>query len=176
MHAAATTEASRIRQEATAAAAQYPTLRDACPYPFGSAQAALFAHTFLMRRTANTGRMVIYLAGPMTGLPDYNRPAFIAEADRLRALGYTVVNPAELDATHPIQDPAAPDAWHQYMRRDIAQLVRCHGIALMPGWEQSKGATLEAQTAEALLIPARLCSAITAGPVGTEWPAQECTA
>jgi hypothetical protein len=45
----------------------------------------------------------IYLSGPMTGLPDYNHPAFRAEAKRLRALGYTVVNPAEINP-----DPGVP--------------------------------------------------------------------
>lgn len=37
----------------------------------------------------------IYLAGPMTGLPEHNFPAFHAEAARLRGLGYQVENPAE---------------------------------------------------------------------------------
>ncbi|MBF3131496.1 DUF4406 domain-containing protein, partial [Pseudomonas aeruginosa] len=37
----------------------------------------------------------IYLAGPMTGLPEHNFPAFHAEAARLRSLGYQVENPAE---------------------------------------------------------------------------------
>lgn len=37
----------------------------------------------------------IYLAGPMTGLPEHNFPAFHAEAARLRGLGYHVENPAE---------------------------------------------------------------------------------
>ncbi|MCY1527250.1 hypothetical protein D9M68_623110 [compost metagenome] len=40
----------------------------------------------------------IYLAGPMTGLPEFNYPAFHAEAARLRALGYQVENPAENQA------------------------------------------------------------------------------
>jgi hypothetical protein len=29
----------------------------------------------------------IYIAGPMTGLPEFNYPAFNAEAQRLRGLG-----------------------------------------------------------------------------------------
>lgn len=37
----------------------------------------------------------IYLAGPMTGLPEFNYPAFHAEAARLRGLGYQVENPAD---------------------------------------------------------------------------------
>ena len=46
--------------------------------------------------------MRIYVAGPMTGHPQLNFPAFHTEAARLRALGYEVVNPAELNA-----DPGA---------------------------------------------------------------------
>ena len=39
----------------------------------------------------------IYIAGPMTGLPELNFPAFHAEAARLRAFGYEVINPAEIN-------------------------------------------------------------------------------
>ena len=39
----------------------------------------------------------IYCAGPMTGLPELNFPAFHAEAARLRAFGYEVINPAEIN-------------------------------------------------------------------------------
>ncbi|WP_319942079.1 DUF4406 domain-containing protein [Pseudomonas quasicaspiana] len=41
----------------------------------------------------------IYISGPMTGLPDFNFPAFAAEANRLRGLGFDVVNPAEINQT-----------------------------------------------------------------------------
>jgi hypothetical protein len=85
----------------------------------------------------------IYIAGPMTGLPELNFPAFHAEARRLRALGYEVINPAEINA-----DPAAE--WAQCMREDIAQLVQCDGIALLPGWQNSRGASLEHHIAKAL--------------------------
>lgn len=37
----------------------------------------------------------VYVAGPMTDLTDFNYPAFNAVADRLRALGYEVENPAD---------------------------------------------------------------------------------
>jgi Domain of unknown function (DUF4406) len=88
-------------------------------------------------------KMRIYIAGPMTGLPDLNFPAFHAEAARLRALGWEVVNPAELNL-----DPSA--LWADCMRADITALVTCKFIRLLPGWEKSKGATLEAHIAERL--------------------------
>ena len=81
----------------------------------------------------------------MTGLPDANRPAFNAAAKVLRSFGLEVVNPAELDISHPV-----PDLWVSYMSRDIRYLSECNlGIAL-PGWKGSKGAVIEIALLRAL--------------------------
>lgn len=88
----------------------------------------------------------IYIAGPMTGIVDHNFPAFHAAAKQLRAQGYTVFNPAEINAD--AVDVIRPWAW--YMRKDLAELVKCEAIYLLPGWENSKGATLEMHVAERL--------------------------
>ena len=85
---------------------------------------------------------VIYLSGPMTGLPDYNYPAFNAMAAQLRRHGFTVVNPAELNADRP--DGAV---WSDYLRRDIAALMGCTHIVLLPGWKNSRGARIEVSLA-----------------------------
>lgn len=85
----------------------------------------------------------IYCAGPMTGLPELNFPAFHAEAARLRALGHEVINPAEIN-------PDKHMTWRECMRTDIAALVFCDAIQLLPGWENSKGATLEHHIVERL--------------------------
>jgi hypothetical protein len=87
--------------------------------------------------------MKLYLAGPMTGYENLNFPAFHAESARLRALGHEVVNPAEINS-----DPTAE--WATCMRADIAELVTCEGIALLPGWAASRGATLEHHIASTL--------------------------
>lgn len=92
---------------------------------------------------APPARIRVYVAGPMTGIQDLNFPAFHAEASRLRGLGYEVVNPAEIS-------PDLSADWGACMRADIAQLVTCHAIFLLPGWENSRGATLEHHIAEAL--------------------------
>nr|WP_258197601.1 DUF4406 domain-containing protein [Pseudomonas aeruginosa] len=78
----------------------------------------------------------IYLAGPMTGLPEHNFPAFHAEAARLRSLGYQVENPAEHGEIPGFE-------WADYLRLDLQKLLTCQAIALLPGWMDSKGARLE---------------------------------
>lgn len=80
--------------------------------------------------------MRIYIAGPMTGIPGLNFEAFNTEAARLRAIGHEVINPAEVSP-----DPTMP--WAECMRRDIAELVKCDVVQLLPGWRTSKGASLE---------------------------------
>ncbi|WP_153135155.1 DUF4406 domain-containing protein [Paraburkholderia agricolaris] len=80
--------------------------------------------------------MKLYLAGPMTGYPELNFPLFHAEAARLRALGFEIVNPAELNDGN-------DDDWLACMRVDIKAAVDCDGVALLPGWEHSRGAPIE---------------------------------
>jgi hypothetical protein len=99
--------------------------------------------------------MRIYLSGPMTGVRDQNRPLFHAEAKRLRELGYDVVSPAEI-----CPDPKA--SWEACVRADIAQLVYCHGIAMLPDWERSRGARLEYHIATQLGMPVFIASEIAA--------------
>ena len=85
----------------------------------------------------------VYLAGPMTGLPELNFPAFTQEAERLRDEGLQVLNPAD----HGIVDGAD---WADYLRHDIAGLASCERIHLLRGWTKSKGACLEMTIAKAL--------------------------
>ena len=87
--------------------------------------------------------ILCYIAGPMTDLPGLNFPAFHAEAARLRESGYEVINPAELN-------PDTTMEWHMAMRKDIAALVTCQAIYMLPGWSRSKGATLEYHIASRL--------------------------
>ena len=90
----------------------------------------------------------VYLSGPMTGLPEYNKHAFMGCAQALRAVGYEVVNPAE--NTVDTAGLSEQEAWQAYMRIDIKQLLDCDGIVMMPGWPESKGATLERAIAQGL--------------------------
>ena len=71
----------------------------------------------------------IYLAGPMSGHPDFNYPAFHDYARRWRAMGWTVENPAEA------HDGRQDLAYSDYVRYDLEALRACDAIALMPGWD-----------------------------------------
>lgn len=94
-------------------------------------------HDPLLRRVNPGGKMKrIYIAGPMSGLPLSNYPAFHEAAARLRSEGHHVENPAENNV--PEGSP-----WETYMRAAIAQLIRCDAIVMLPGWSKSRGAQIE---------------------------------
>jgi len=93
--------------------------------------------------------MRVYISGKMTGVPDLNFPLFNAEAARLRALGYDVVNPVEL-----CPDPAA--TWHDCLKADIKALLDCDSIVMLEGWEDSQGAHLELHIAHRVGIKVRM--------------------
>lgn len=92
--------------------------------------------------------MQIYLSGPMTGLPDHNAPEFHRLADQIHAMGYSVINPSEINAEVLADNPLAVMSYRTLLPIDIRELAKCDGIALMPGWQKSKGAKFELVAAE----------------------------
>ncbi|WP_257605327.1 DUF4406 domain-containing protein [Pseudomonas sp. UMAB-40] len=89
--------------------------------------------------------MRVYIAGPMTGIPEYNFPAFNAMAEKLRGAGWHVENPA--DHGHVVGAE-----WADYLRYDIGRLATCEVVMLLPGWTSSRGARLEVSIARELGI------------------------
>lgn len=109
--------------------------------------------------------MKIYLAGPMRGIPEFNFPAFFAAAAELRIAGHDVFNPAERDNEHHGTDISKGNAngdeekaakehgfnLREALGADLAFICKhADAIAMLPGWERSKGATAERATALAL--------------------------
>lgn len=90
--------------------------------------------------------MRLYIAGPMTGYPDYNFPAFNYAADALRKRGYEVLNPADNGTTDGYE-------WADYLRDALEMVLKAQGIAVLPGHEMSRGARLETHVAFALGMP-----------------------
>lgn len=89
--------------------------------------------------------MKLYIAGPMSGIEEHNFPAFYLAEAQLREAGYRVVNPASVNQ---IGTP-----WTDCLKKDLKKLLDCDGLALLPGWEHSRGATLEHDVAERLEYP-----------------------
>lgn len=109
--------------------------------------------------------MKVYLAGPMRGYAEFNFPAFHAAAAELRAQGHFVFNPAENDIErhgtdiskgnlNGCEETAAKE--HGFNLRETLGIdlgwicSDAEAIALLPGWEASKGAKAELAAAEAL--------------------------
>lgn len=78
--------------------------------------------------------MKVYIAGPMTGLPHFNRPAFQQAAINLSFEKHVPLNPAIL-----------PDGLTEadYMAVGITMLQRADAIFLLSGWQFSAGARAE---------------------------------
>lgn len=76
---------------------------------------------------------VIYIAGPITGKPDYSA-SFAAAQVRLRQMGHIVFNPAFM-----------PEGLNHeaYMPICYAMMDVCDTVYLLRGWRESKGACLE---------------------------------
>jgi hypothetical protein len=93
---------------------------------------------------------VVYIAGPMTGLPDFNYPAFGFAARQLRNYYQTVLNPAEHfdgDQTRTHQE---------YLREALRAVTQSDMIVLLDGWGMSKGVEAELSAAKAMGIQAYL--------------------
>ena len=113
----------------------------------------------------------IYLAGPMTGYPHFNFPAFHSFAAKLRAEGHEVFSPAERDIERVKEQGKdwveCPTGTHEEakangfgIREALSDDTKyiCNTatmIAMMPGWENSAGANAEWTLAKALKLKFR---------------------
>lgn len=100
----------------------------------------------------------LYLAGPMTGIPQFNFPAFHAAAIALRAKGFDIVSPAELDSesvkAEAMKSPdgkageagaVGGETWGDMLARDVKIIAdTVDGVIFLPYWYKSRGARLEA--------------------------------
>ena len=109
--------------------------------------------------------MKVYLAGPMSGIPMFNYPAFTTVSAKLREQGYEVYNPSEIDdeedqkaamasADGTFASLSSRTSWGDFLARDVKIIAdECAGVALLPGWWDSRGARLEAFVALQLGLP-----------------------
>jgi len=129
--------------------------------------------------------MKLYLAGPMRNYPEFNFPLFHRAAAMLRESGHDVFSPAENDMKNFGADIAEGsegcegdlarklgmdelELRRRVFGEDMAYIcAHAEGVALLPGWEDSRGAYAERAVAIALglevfyLEPAMLASPLT---------------
>lgn len=94
---------------------------------------------------------VVYLSGRMTGLPDYNYPAFFALEDKIAEVAGSavqVVNPA---------NTGVQEGWgfKDYLSKCLIDMLQMGvtKVITMDDWVLSKGAKLEVHVAKELGIP-----------------------
>jgi hypothetical protein len=103
--------------------------------------------------------MKMYIAGPMTGKPQFNFPAFNRCADHLEKWGYTPLNPAEIDSEEirracyssrngALADLPEGESWGKLLSRDVRLIIdEADAVVLLADWDKSRGARLEVFTA-----------------------------
>jgi hypothetical protein len=95
----------------------------------------------------------------MSGIPQFNFPAFDAACARLRAAGFDIVSPHEHDTPEtqkaaresvdgaPMPKESGAETWAECLARDVVLVGDvCAGIIFLPDWIKSRGAKLEAFT------------------------------
>lgn len=91
--------------------------------------------------------MRLYVIGPVSGIPDQNKPAFFEAHKRLTHNGYSVLIPHDF--------VSANADWSTAMRRSIETMMKCDGLAMLEGSDKSHGAQLEFTIASKLGMPCR---------------------
>lgn len=112
--------------------------------------------------------MKVYIAGPMSGRINYNYPAFFDAEIKIANLGHEAINPARLDSSNTIQNVSKAleesiasiqdndkngHTWEYYIRRDLPQLMKADAICVLPGWQDSRGASIEVDIANSVNMP-----------------------
>lgn len=108
--------------------------------------------------------MRLYIIGPVTGQEDGDEKAFLEAFRALKDAGHIA------EISHDLALINAGTPWPDAMRNSLNELTnhayyvegvggrwkaRYNGVAMLDGWEQSKGACLEKQVAEAIGIPCK---------------------
>jgi ribosomal protein L13E len=90
----------------------------------------------------------IYISGRVTGDDDYVKK-FRAAARRLEEAGSRAENPVNFVTER------EKAVWQKAMRVALRIMTFCDGVALLPDWQESKGAGIEERLARGLGIPVK---------------------
>ena len=99
--------------------------------------------------------MLVYIAGPIRGMPNYNQLAFHQAQLYLERLGHEVINPLQLDLDYDGEINAS-EQW-EYAARDTGIILglqgaykgrRVEAIYALSGWSNSIGSRAEVSLAQ----------------------------
>lgn len=97
----------------------------------------------------------IYISGSITDGGSITDRAEIAEREQafhdaeiaLRALGFKPINPARTEGRE------FCTSWLDYMRAALRDIAEADAVAVLPGWDRSRGAQVEVRLAGDLGLP-----------------------
>jgi len=89
--------------------------------------------------------MRIYIAGPMSGMPNNGYDSFDRKEKQLREAGWIVINPAEMDRENGLEEERefSRADYMQAARRDLIALQTVDAVYMLDGFEDSPGACWE---------------------------------
>jgi len=76
----------------------------------------------------------VFIAGPMSGIAEFNHPLFFAAEEYLVEQGAKVMHPAVLPKGF---------GHDEYMSITVPMMMACDVVAFLPGWNESVGARIE---------------------------------
>lgn len=97
---------------------------------------------------------VVYISGPVTGIPKANRPQFLLAELMLLSYGCETFNPIHIIIPDPLEGEAL---WSYCMHFCVRALPECNSILMLPHWQNSKGAVWEKRIAEMLGLNIYYC-------------------
>lgn len=104
----------------------------------------------------------IYIAGPMSGIPEFNFPKFFAKEQELKDDGWLVFNPANKSNEEAVTKHTSfntgnsvalvSDGWSfkEAYKWDTDKVIEADAIYMLKGWEASPGARGEHSVAMAM--------------------------
>jgi 5-methylcytosine-specific restriction protein A len=99
----------------------------------------------------------VYIAGPMRGKPEWNKEAFDAAELRFSKQGWHVFNPHKMGHAagyqHDVTDGNCGKHLRHVFLQDAVTICNVDALAVLLGWENSSGATVEVALAQCLSIP-----------------------
>lgn len=98
----------------------------------------------------------VYIAGPMSGLPNFNIEAFDRAEKFIGERGDIAVNPAVLAKKWLEKNPdrnMSKGEYDQLLLEGLKQIHNCDAILMLPGWQNSNGAKAELSLALIRKIP-----------------------